>query len=121
MRCLSRQRIFLKTFEILKMRKSARLLVFLCLTGAASFAYADYELLVKSNCLACHAIDKRKYGPTLNAVASKYANDSKAVEKLAKKIKIGGKGVWGEDMMPPQPSLSKADALTLAKYVLSLK
>jgi cytochrome c len=54
-------------------------------------------------------------------VAAKYANDSKAAEKLAKKIKAGGKGVWGDDVMPAQPNLSKADALTLAKHVLSLK
>jgi len=84
-------------------------------------AYADYALLVKSNCLACHYIDKRKYGPKLNEVAAKYANDSNAAEKLAKKIKAGGSGVWGEDVMPPQPQVSKADALILAKYILSLK
>ena len=86
-----------------------------------SFAHADNELLVKSNCLACHAIDKRKYGPTFNEVAAKYADDPKAVKKLAKKIKNGGSGVWGQDMMPPQTKLSKADALTLSKYILSLK
>ncbi len=103
------------------MRKLVSFLVFSCLTGTMSFAYADYDLLLKSNCLACHAIDKRKYGPTLKEVASKYANDRKAAEKLAKKIKAGGTGVWGIDVMPPQPKLSKADALTLAKYVLSLK
>lgn len=84
-------------------------------------ARANYDLLVKSNCLACHYLDKRKYGPKLNEVASKYVNDSNAAEKLAQKIKAGGSGVWGEDMMPPQPQLSEADALTLAKYVLSLK
>lgn len=103
------------------MRKLVSFFVFSCLTGTMSFAYADYALLVKSNCLACHAIDKRKYGPTFNEVASKYANDSKAAQKLAKKIKAGGTGVWGVDVMPAQPKLSKADALILAKYVLSLK
>lgn len=103
------------------MRKPVRFWVFLCLTGTVAFAYADDALLVKSNCLACHAVDKRKYGPTFNEVAAKYANDSKAAEKLARKIKAGGKGVWGDDVMPSQPNLSKADALTLAKYVLSMK
>ena len=96
-------------------------MAFSCLTGTMSFAYADYDLLVKSNCLACHYLDKRKYGPKLNDVASKYANDNNAAEMLAKKIKSGGTGVWGEDVMPPQPQLADADALTLAKYVLSLK
>ena len=54
-------------------------------------------------------------------MAAKYANDDKSAKKLAKKIKAGGTGVWGVDVMPAQPQLSKADALILAKYVLSLK
>lgn len=103
------------------MRKLISVLVLSSLSGTTSIAYADYELLVKSNCLACHYVDKRKYGPKLNEVAAKYVNDSNAVEKLALKIKAGGSGVWGEDVMPPQPQLSEADALTLAKYVMSLK
>ena len=103
------------------MRKLVSFLMFSCLTGTMSYAHADYDLLVKSNCLACHYLDKRKYGPKLNEVAAKYVSDSNAVEKLAKKIKLGGAGVWGEDMMPPQPQLSEADALILAKYVMSLK
>ena len=103
------------------MRKLAQVLIISCLAGSASFAYADYELLLKSNCTACHYLDKRKYGPKLNEVAAKYANQTDAVEILAKKIKEGGAGVWGEDMMPPQPQVSAADALTLAKYILSLK
>lgn len=95
--------------------------VFLILAGTTEVAFADYELLVKSNCLACHYIDKRKYGPKLNEVAEKYANDINAAEKLAKKIREGGSGVWGEDMMPPQAQLSDSDALILAKYILALK
>jgi cytochrome c len=95
--------------------------VFLCLTGISSFAHADDALLLKSNCTACHSVDKRKYGPTLKEVALKYANDDKSAKKLAKKIKLGGTGVWGIDVMPAQPKLSEADALILAKYVLSLK
>ena len=93
----------------------------LILSSAMDFAFADYELLVKSNCLACHYVDKRKYGPKLNEVAAKYAKESNAAEIVAKKIKAGGSGVWGEDMMPPQPQVSDADALILAKYILLLK
>jgi cytochrome c len=40
---------------------------------------------------------------------------------LTKKIRAGGVGVWGEDMMPPQPQVSDAEARVIAKYVLSLK
>ena len=124
MRCRSRQRIafFLEDFfEAVEMRKAVGALLFVCVLGTTSFAYADYDLLVKSNCLACHYLDKRKYGPKLNEIANKYVNDANAAEKLAKKIKAGGTGVWGEDVMPPQPQVSDEDALKLAKYVLALK
>ena len=103
------------------MKKLISVFILSCLSSTVNLAYADYDLLVKSNCLACHYLDKRKYGPKLNEVAAKYVNDSGAAEKLAIKIKAGGTGVWGEDVMPPQPQLSDADALALAKYVLSLK
>ena len=65
-------------------------------------------------------IDKRKYGPTLKEVAAKYAGDTTALDKLSAKIKAGGTGVWGEDIMPPQ-SISKADARKIAEYILALE
>lgn len=103
------------------MRMSPIALALALFAGEMSCAHADQELLQKNNCFACHSIDKRKYGPKLVDVAAKYANDSGAVAGLARKIKAGGSGVWGEDPMPPQPQVSDADALALAKYVLSLK
>ena len=105
------------------MKKLVSLFAFSCLAGTISFAHADagYDLLAKSNCLACHAVAQKVIGPSFKEVAAKYAEDPKAEKKLAKKIKNGGGGVWGEDKMPAQPKLSKVDALTLAKYVLSLK
>ena len=87
--------------------------------------YADTEelkvLLQRNNCLACHAIDKRKYGPILQEIAAKYAGKPSAVQELAVKIKAGGSGVWGADMMPPQPHVSNADAERMAKLIMALK
>ena len=103
------------------MKKLVSLFVFSCLTASLSLAHADYDLLVKNNCLACHSVDKRKYGPKFNDISLKYADQSMAAELLAKKIKLGGSGVWGLDVMPPQPLVSDADALVMAKYILSLK
>ncbi len=90
--------------------------------GTARAEPSELQLLLqKNNCLACHMIDKRKYGPTLKEVAEKYAGDSSAAEKLAAKIKAGGTGVWGEDVMPPQAQVSDAEAQKIAKLVLSLQ
>jgi cytochrome c len=51
----------------------------------------------------------------------KYAADKNGTTYISQKIKAGSSGVWGLDMMPPQPQVSDAEALTLAKYILSLK
>ena len=95
------------------------------LTSSTKFAIADTEalkiLLFRNNCTACHLIDKRKYCPQLNEVVAKYADEAGAQKKLAAKIKAGGTGVWGEDIMPPQPQVSDAGALTIAEYILGLK
>ena len=91
------------------------------LVAAAGPVRADYDLVVKKNCLACHQLDKRKYGPNFKEVAAKYADQKNAADVLAKKIRRGGTGVWGPDVMPPQPQVSAAEARALATYVLSLK
>ena len=92
---------------------------------SAKPVYAENEQLIKlmqtNNCLACHQLDKRKYGPQFYEVAEKYKGDSTAVSKLAAKIKAGGTGVWGEDYMPPQPQVSDANAQSMAELILALK
>ena len=68
----------------------------ICIFSGKCFG-ADTEqlqgLLLKNNCLACHMIDKRKYGPILREVSAKYAGDATAIERLAAKISAGGRGV----------------------------
>ena len=107
------------------MRHVIVLFLFIGLACTAKAAYADTEklqiLLQRNNCTACHLIDKRRYGPTMKEVAAKYANEAGVVNKLAEKIKAGGTGVWGEDIMPPQPHVSDADARAMAEYILELK
>jgi cytochrome c len=103
------------------LRIALRWIAAIGLLGAAGPALADYDLVVKKNCLACHQVDKRKYGPNFKDIAAKYAGQKNAVDVLAKKIVRGGTGVWGQDVMPPQPQVSAAEARTLATYILSVK
>lgn len=91
------------------------------LMACAGSAWADTDMLRKYNCIACHTAERKLVGPSYRDIAAKYAGVSGAAEKLAKKIQAGGAGVWGEMPMPPHPQLSDADALTLAKYVLTIK
>lgn len=60
-------------------------------------------------------------GPSFNSVAAKYAGESGADIKLAKKIREGGAGSFGSTPMPPQPQVSEDESLTLARWVLQLK
>ena len=84
-------------------------------------ALADMQLAQKKNCMACHAMDKKIVGPSYKEVATKYAKTKGAEAMLAEKIIKGGKGVWGEMVMPPNPQVTPEEAKTLAKWVLATK
>ncbi|MCE2657856.1 MAG: c-type cytochrome [Rubrivivax sp.] len=104
------------------MRIALQCLAVVGLLGAASApVHADQDLAVKKNCSACHFVDKRKYGPSFQQIAAKYADQKDAADKLAVKIRKGGTGVWGQDVMPPQPQVTVAESKALAKYILSVK
>jgi cytochrome c len=89
--------------------------------GGAQAQGAPEELLKKSGCTACHAIDKKVVGPAYMDVAAKYKGDATAAAKLQDKVKKGGSGVWGQVPMPPNSHVSDADIKTLVAYILSLK
>jgi cytochrome c len=89
------------------------------LTTAAP-ALASAELAKQKNCLACHAADKKLVGPAYKDIAAKYKADKNAQAALAKKIREGGVGVWGQIPMPANPQVNEQEAQTLAKWVLSM-
>lgn len=91
------------------------------LTLSSGAAMADLKLAQSKACMACHALDKKMVGPSYKDIAAKYASDAGAAAKLAVKIQKGGVGVWGQIPMPANPSVSAAEAETLAKWVLSIK
>lgn len=84
-------------------------------------ALADDEMYKTKNCFACHRIDKDYHGPSFQRVAEKYANDKEADAQLVKKIREGSVGVWGPTPMPPQAQVTDDEALTLVRWILSLK
>ena len=71
--------------------------------------------------MACHAMDKKLIGPSYRDVALKYANDRTATAKLAKKVRDGGVGVWGQIPMPANPQVSPEEATRLVNWLLGLK
>lgn len=89
------------------------------LTAVSGPALASADLAKQKNCLACHTIDKKLVGPSYKEVAAKYKGDKDAVARLAKKIREGGVGTFGQIPMPANPQVTEAEAQTLAKWVLA--
>ncbi len=87
----------------------------------ASPALADAQLARAKNCMACHSLDKKLIGPSYKDVAMKYAGDKNAVAKLAKKVRDGGVGVWGQIPMPANPQVSDEEAVRLVNWILVQK
>lgn len=83
---------------------------------ASAPAFANKDLATKSGCMACHAVDKKMVGPAYQEVAKKYKAADEAM--LIDKVKKGGKGVWGQIPMPPNPKVSDADLKTLVTWIL---
>lgn len=89
--------------------------------SVAAPVLADQALAQSKNCMACHAAEKKLVGPSYKDVASKYAGQADAVDKLAAKIIKGGSGVWGPVPMPANTQVNEADAKKLAAWILTLK
>ena len=83
-------------------------------------AQTPQSLLRENNCYLCHAVRETKTGPAYVDVAAKYRGKANAVEVVAAAVRKGahGSGPWH---MPPHPEISGADALTMSRYILSLK
>ncbi|MEY2677427.1 MAG: hypothetical protein RLZ00_119 [Pseudomonadota bacterium] len=103
------------------MNKQLCTIVLLVASCTSLPAWADLALATSKNCMACHAIDKKLVGPAYKDVATKYANDKTAVDKLATKIQKGGAGMWGPVPMPANMQVNDAEAKKLAAWVLTVK
>lgn len=109
-----------------KRRRFARWLACWVLSATAvaladSAAAADpSELLQRYRCTICHGEREVLAGPPWIDIARRYRGRSQADALVAAKIRTGagGSGLWH---MPPHPEVSKADATTMAHYIMSFK
>ena len=105
-----------------KLMMTAASAALLLMSGLASADESAGQALAQKNaCLSCHGVDKKIVGPAYEDVAKKYKGDKGAKAKLIAKVKAGGKGVWGEIPMPPNPQVSAADLDKIVTWILSLK
>ena len=87
--------------------------------GASMPALADMALATTKNCMACHAVDKKLVGPSYKDIATKYAGQADAADKLANKVVKGGSGAWGPVPMPANAQINDADAKKLVAWILA--
>ena len=80
---------------------------------------ADMALATSKNCMACHAVDKKLVGPSYKDIATKYAGQADAVDKLAGKVIKGGSGAWGPVPMPAKAQINEADAKKLITWIMA--
>ena len=82
---------------------------------------AAEALAKKSNCSKCHAIDKKKDGPSYQSTAAKYKGKADAEAKLIKHITTGPK-VKIDDVEEEHQIVKTKDAAeikNLVQYILS--
>lgn len=83
---------------------------------------AAQTLVRKSKCLTCHAIDKKKDGPSYKEIAAKYKDKADAEEKLTQhvtvpsKVEVDGKEEEHETLKTDDPAQVK----NVVQWILSL-
>ncbi|CAN5214019.1 hypothetical protein BH11BAC6_BH11BAC6_04200 [soil metagenome] len=96
--------------------------IFKTVNGQSVWITPAQDLIMETDCKACHQVDKYVLGPAFMDVANRYQTTPVVIAKLANKIISGGAGVWGNThYMTAHPQLSKDQASTIVKYILSLK
>lgn len=71
-----------------------------------------------SDCLNCHAVQKRVIGPGFNEIADRYKEDSEALERAVLRVKQGSTGVWGEIPMLPHENLAEETIREMVGWIL---
>ena len=85
------------------------------------------EVLVKSkNCMACHAVDAKRIGPTYKEIARRYGGQKDVEAMLAEKIIKGSKGAWKQELkaevlMPPNARVKPEEAARIVQWILGPK
>ena len=77
------------------------------------------QLIASSDCAACHNPTERTIGPSYKQIAERYRTSEHTVAGLARKIREGGGGEWGDAVMVAHQGMTADDAATIARYILT--
>jgi cytochrome c len=82
-------------------------------------ALSGHELAQKHTCAACHQSVGKLVGPSHAEISAKYAGNAAAEAMLMAKVRAGGSGVWGSNVMPPHAGISDEDLRALVRWSLA--
>jgi cytochrome c len=107
----------------MSLKKTLPLLLLACAvpSWAAVDAAAAQALLKKSDCFKCHAVDKKKDGPSFKETSAKYKGKADAEQKLtthvttSPKVKVDGK----EEEHPAIKTKKDDEIKNVVQYILS--
>ena len=91
----------------------------LCCGAELSDAQAR-RFLNDKGCNACHGIDEVRIGPPFRNVAARYRGQDGELDRLVRKIRIGGAGSWGVVPMISYPALSLEEIEAITRWILGL-
>ena len=89
-------------------------------------AQGDEALAKSKNCMACHAVDAKRIGPTYKEIARRNGGQKDVEAMLAEKIIKGSKGAWKQELkaellMPPNARVKPDEAARIVQWILGLK
>ena len=83
----------------------------LAIAAVDARAQAGASLVTEKGCMACHAVDQRKMGPSFKDIAAKYIGDVNAQATVVAKLRDG--------MGHPKVAASEIEIQSMVGYVLS--
>ena len=89
-------------------------------------AQSDEALAKSKNCMACHAVDAKRIGPTYKEIARRYGGQKDVEAMLAEKIIKGSKGAWKQELkaevlLPPNARVKPEEAARIVQWILGPK
>ena len=78
------------------------------------------KLVEGADCMRCHGWERTYVGPSFVAIAGKYRDQADAQSYLARKIREGSVGVWGNVIMPRHPQIAPEASMEMARWLLAV-
>lgn len=90
------------------------------ISAGADDEHPGAALVRGSDCLNCHAVERRVVGPPLREVAARFSADAAAFDLALQRVRKGSSGVWGTTPMLPHEQLSEADVRRMLEWIRTL-